>query len=135
MEKSKVYFYSNINDLKTGMNKFFEMIAKEAALEEKMPIKIHFGAQNNDTHVDPTLLSDVKQYFKQPLYVETNCLYPGRRHQRDEHIQIAREHGFTQLDIDILDGNLGEDYIEVEIDTKNTKKAKIGQGLKKRNFY
>lgn len=130
MQKAKVYFYDKVNDLKTGLNKIFELIASEVDdPKEKIGIKIHFGAQNNDTHVDPSLLKDITKIFEQPIFVESNCLYPGRRHRRDEHINIAREHGFDYLDIDILDGEMGEDYIEVEIDTKNTEKAKMSRGL------
>ncbi len=129
MVKSKVYFYDKIDDMKSGLNKFFEMIAKEINDDSKTALKLHFGANNNDTHINPQLLVDVTNYFKEPLFVESSCLYPGRRHRRDEHIKLAREHGFTFLDIDILDGEEGRDYVEISIDTKNTKKAKICTGL------
>ena len=130
MDKSKVYFYKDSTNFQDGLNKFFRKIAEEIGdTEEKIGIKIHFGAQNNDTHIDPKLLNDLPKIFKNPIYVESNCLYPGRRHRSDEHIKLAQEHGFTNLQIDILDGKEGRDYTEIEIDTKNTKKAKISTGL------
>ena len=132
MEKSKVYYYNNLTNLKAGVNKFFKMIAEEIDAEEekKIGIKIHFGERDNDTHVKPELLKDLPKYFKEPVFVECNVLYRGNRLRKDDHIKQASEHGFDFIEIDILDGEMGEDYTEIEIDTKNTQKAKIGKGLK-----
>ena len=107
------------------------MIAEELQSDEKIAIKIHFGAHNNDTHLNPNNLKSLPEIFKKPIFVESNCLYPGRRHRSDEHIKLAHEHGFDFLEIDILDGDLGREYDEIEINTKNTKKAKISTGLKR----
>lgn len=135
MTKPKVYFYKNTDDFKEGLNKFFKKISEEIGeTEEKIGIKIHFGAQFNDTHIDPRLLVDLQKIFKNPIFIESNCLYPGGRHRSDEHIKLAHEHGFTFLDIDILDGAEGREYIEIEINTKNTKKAKISTGLNRYNY-
>ena len=131
MEKAQVYFYDNLSNQKSGFNKIFKMIAEEINAEEKIGVKIHFGERDNDTHVDPNLLKDLSKYFKDPVFVECNVLYRGNRLRKDDHIQQAINHGFDFLEIDILDGEMGEDYIEIEIDTENTKKAKIGKGLKK----
>ena len=130
MEKSKVYFYENLSNQKAGLNKFFKMIADECDSDEKIGLKVHFGERDNDTHIDPNLLKEVTKYFKEPIFVECNVLYRGNRIRKDEHIQQAIAHGFDFIEIDILDGEMGEEYIEIEIDTKNTKKAKIGKGLK-----
>jgi hypothetical protein len=126
--KSKVYFYKNLDDLKTGVNKFFEMISEELG-KDTVGLKVHFGERNNNTHIDPELLKDVDKYFKSPKFVECNVLYKGTRTRKSDHIETAKSHGFGFLDIDILDGDLGEDTLEVPIDTKNTKKAKLGKGL------
>ena len=63
MDKSKVYYYDNLSNLKAGVNKFFKMIAAEIEAEDesKIGIKIHFGEGDNDTHVKPELLKiDIK---------------------------------------------------------------------------
>ncbi|NHJ39055.1 MAG: DUF362 domain-containing protein [Asgard group archaeon] len=130
MEASKVYFYDNISNLKAGVNIFFKMIADEIQNNEKVGIKIHFGERENDTHVNSKLLRDLPKYFEEPIFIECNVLYRGNRYRKDEHIKQAIEHGFDFIEIDILDGEMGEDYTEIEIETKNTKKAKIGRGLK-----
>ncbi len=131
MDASKVYFYDNLSNLKAGVNKIFKMIADEVDIEETMGIKIHFGEGDNDTHVNPNHLRDVTKYFKKPVFVECNVLYRGNRLRKDSHLKQAADHGFDFIEIDILDGEMGEDYSEIEIETKNTKKAKIGRGLKK----
>jgi len=135
MEASKVYFYDNVDNLKAGVNKFFKMIADEFDMpEEKIGIKLHFGEGNNDTHVSADLLKDIPKYFQNPTFIECNVLYRGNRLRREDHIKQAEEHGFGFIEIDILDGEMGEDYFEIELDTKNTKKAKIGRGLKNYNY-
>ena len=130
MEISKVYFYDNVSNLKAGVNSFFKMIADECQTEEAVGIKIHFGEKDNDTHVSAKHLSDVTKFFKKPVFVECNVLYRGNRLRKEDHIKQAHNHGFDFIEIDILDGEMGEDYIEIEIDTKNTQQAKIGRGIK-----
>ncbi|RLI71703.1 MAG: 4Fe-4S ferredoxin [Candidatus Gerdarchaeota archaeon] len=131
METSDVYFYDNCNNLKAGVNKFLKKIAEEIGETELVGIKVHFGERDNDTHVSASLLQDIPKFFKKPVFIECNVLYRGRRMRKEDHIQQAKEHGFGFIDIDILDGEMGEDYMEVELETKNTKKAKLGRGLKK----
>jgi hypothetical protein len=130
--KSKVYFYKNLNDLKSGVDEFFGMISKELG-KENIGLKIHFGERDNDTHIDPGLLKDIEKYFNNPTFVECNVLYKGTRTRKEDHIRTAKDHGFGFLDIDILDGDVGEETMLVPIDTKNTKKAKLGSGLEKYN--
>jgi uncharacterized Fe-S center protein len=130
MEASKVYFYENLDNLRAGVNKFFKIIADDFQTDEKVGIKIHFGEKDNDTHVSSKHLRDLPKYFKSPVFIECNVLYRGNRLRKDDHLKQAAANGFDFIDIDILDGSMGEDYTEIEIDTKNTKKAMIGRGLK-----
>jgi uncharacterized Fe-S center protein len=120
--QSEVYFFSDLNYLKDGVNKFFGIIAKEFNNddESKVGIKIHFGEKGNDTHVNPELLKDVKKFFP-AVFVECNALYRGSRTIKKDHIAIAKEHGFGFLEIDILDGDIGDECIEIPVDLKNTK--------------
>ncbi|NHJ48115.1 MAG: DUF362 domain-containing protein [Asgard group archaeon] len=133
MEASKVYFYENIDNLKAGVNKLFKIIADDFQTEEKVGIKIHFGERDNDTHVSSKHLRDLPKYFQNPIFIECNVLYRGNRLRREDHLKQAADNGFDFIEIDILDGSMGEDYYEIELETKNTLKAKIGRGLKKYN--
>ena len=128
--KSEVYFYGNVNNLKPGLNKFLDIISKEFG-EDTVAFKIHFGEDKNTTHINPEILRDIPKYFKKPLFVDCNVLYKGSRTRKSDHIALAKKHGFDFIPIDILDGELGEDTIEVPIKTKNTKIAKLGKGLEK----
>ena len=48
---------------------------------------------------------------------------------KTQHIQTAKEHGFTQLSITIADGEYGEAHEEVEINKKYFKTCKIGKEI------
>jgi hypothetical protein len=54
-----------------------------------------------------------------PFLTETNTLYAGRRRNSLDHLQVAREHGFTHeaIDAPILlgDGLLGRDVMDVPL--------------------
>ncbi len=127
---SLVYFYKNTENLKAGVNNFFEMISNEIKTD-KVGFKIHFGEEKNNTHIDPNLLKDAKKYFRNPVFIECNVLYRGKRTFKKDHIETAKKHGFDFLDIDILDGEKGQENEEIEVNVGNTKKAKIGKGINK----
>ncbi|MDP2947789.1 MAG: DUF362 domain-containing protein, partial [Nanoarchaeota archaeon] len=46
------------------------------------------------------------------------------RMKASSHVKLAREHGFTAMDIDILDDENGDEYVEID-------GCKIGQGIEK----
>jgi len=58
---------------------------------------------------------------KEAALVECNVLYKGSRTNSTDHIKTARSHGFD-MPIDILDGEFGQDYIELD-------GCKIGKGI------
>jgi len=99
-------------------------------LGNKVGIKIHFGERGNVTHLNPEIVkkicNKVKELGKDISLVECNVLYRGSRTIREEHIKTAKEHGFDFAPIDILDGEKGEEFIEV--DTKDGK-VKLGKGV------
>ncbi len=127
----EVYLFSDLSRLKYGVNKFFRIIAKDFR-KTKVGIKIHFGEKGNDTHINPELLKDVKKFFP-AVFVECNALYRGSRTVKKDHMAVAKEHGFGFLDIDILDGDIGDEFVEVPVNLKNIKKAKLGKGITKYN--
>lgn len=122
-----VYFWK-IGDTNKITDEIFK-IAKEKFNSEKIGIKIHFGEEKNTTHLDAKMFDCVKDHFDEPYYVETNVLYRGRRTFRDEHIKLAKEHGFTNIPIKILDGDHGEETLLVPVNKNHVKDAKIGKGI------
>ncbi len=129
---SKVYIYSNLSDITSGVDAFLERISKDyGRSNEPIGVKIHFGDEGNVTHIKPEWISGLPNRFSNPVFIECNVLYRSPRTKKDTHLKLAHEHGFGFLPIDILDGEVGQDVLEVKIDTKNTHIAKLGKGLSK----
>ncbi len=116
---NKVYFSKNFD-------KILERIDL-SRLGNKVAIKVHFGERGCNTYMDPELVR--KAYDKlvnsrrQAALVECNVLYKGNRVNSTSHIRVAREHGFTEMPIDILDGENGSEFIVLD-------GCKIGAGIK-----
>lgn len=103
--------------------------------ENAIPIKVHFGERGNTTFVSPRNYSGIIDALKaegtQPLYIETNVLYRGSRTTRDAHLEVAGAHGFTDLPIEIADGDRGEAYTSIPIHKTYFETCKIGAGFSK----
>lgn len=116
---TKVYFSKNIE-------KILEQI-DFSKLGQKVGIKVHFGERGCTTFLNPLLAKKLCEKIqasgREATLVECNVLYKGSRTNKKDHVQTARDHGFTEP-IDILDGELGKDSI-------NVNGCYLGQGLKK----
>ncbi len=122
----KVYFTRECNS--NGLRKVLEKLNYKK--DAKTGIKTHFGEENNDTYPNPMFIKDNLDILPKDIsFIESNVLYKGRRTIREEHIKLAKEHGFGFLPIHILDGRMGEEQIEVEINKKHFKKVKLGKGI------
>ncbi|MEO0005170.1 MAG: DUF362 domain-containing protein [candidate division WOR-3 bacterium] len=106
--------------------------------KKKLGIKVHFGEEGNNNHLDPDFvriaaLRAVKHDL-QPVVIETTSLYRGRRQRASEHLKLAKEHGFTiertLVPIEILDGEFGERYYTVEVQSPQVSRAFLAQGLR-----
>ena len=120
LKMQKVYFTKDVRKV----NEFFKIVSKDF---KEVGVKIHFGEEGNDTYIDPKLIKDIGKYFK-AKFIECNVLYKGKRTTRKSHIELAKKHGFGFLDIDILDGNLGEDEIKVKVGNDI---VRLGKGLER----
>jgi uncharacterized Fe-S center protein len=136
----KVYFkavdsYSKTNEISEAARQLLVKLIEEEKLElEKfIPIKVHFGEKGNNTFIKSTNYAGVIDYLKEhqieSAFIETNVLYRGERTTKENHIKLAKEHGFTELPIIIADGEHGEAYEEVEINKKNFNKCKVGKEI------
>ncbi len=136
---SKVYF-KKLNNLDSNINEVvYNLLTKiiddeKLQLTKKVPIKVHFGEKGNTTFIKPIYFNGIKKYLKDndidSCYIETNVLYKGSRTLTKNHINTALEHGFTDLDIVIADGEDENMYNEVEVNLKNFKSCKIGYKFK-----
>lgn len=103
-------------------------------LKGTVPLKVHFGEKGNDTFIKPEFFRGIKKYLTDnsipTCYIETNVLYKGSRTKTEDHIETARYHGFTDLDIIIADGEEENMYNEISVNLKNFESCKIGYKFK-----
>jgi uncharacterized Fe-S center protein len=130
MSSSTVYFHDDVSRLRDGAAACFKIISKEFE-GGKVALKIHFGEEDNTTHVRAEWLRDVTSFFDEPVFVDCNVLYRGQRTNMESHLKLAEKHGFGYIPIDILDGERGEDYFKVPLDKGGGETAKLGAGLQK----
>lgn len=97
-------------------------------------IKLSFSEVGNTAYLRPPLVRSVVRSVKQcgakPFLTDANTLYVGGRSNSIDHIETAIRNGFTyavvEAPIIIADGLRGKSYVEVKIDQKNCKTARIG---------
>lgn len=143
---SKVYFSDfrsrNSKDNKISKIKnLFEAAEFENIINKKdlTAIKLHFGEKGNDSYINPVfvrqIVDKVKKTGAKPFLTDTNTLYYGSRHNSVDHLKTAILHGFdyavTGAPIIIADGITGENEVNIEINLKHFKSAKIAGDIEK----
>lgn len=116
-----VYFIKEITP--ENVLKLYKALGVE--YKGKTGVKIHFGEDGNKNFLNPELTRPLMQYTK-ATWVETNVLYVGKRRFTDQHIALAKEHGFTFAPIDILDSDGEIDINTEKMGFKHYKKIKAG---------
>jgi len=142
-KSSKVYF----TDLRTrpGHNLLdkFDLLMKKAGMEKLdfknkfVAIKMHFGEPGNLAFIRPNyvarVVSQVRALGGKPYLTDCNTLYFGARGNAVDHLQAAIENGFNPLstgaNVIIADGLTGMEAMEIPINLKHVKNAKIGAAL------
>lgn len=143
MDRSKVFF----TDMRCGMNdnllRKTERLVKAAGIEDIdmerkfVAIKTHFGEYGNLSYLRPNyckVLGDiVKAAGGFPFITDTNTLYVGMRKHAVEHLENAALNGFTPqttgCQVIIADGLKGTDDVEIPINGKYVKNAKIARAI------
>ena len=144
MEKSKVYF----TDLRTQKDgglplKLVNLIKKAGIANidfrgKFTAIKMHFGEEGNLSYLRPdyakAVADTVKELGGMPFLTDCNTLYPGKRKNALDHLDIAGIHGFnpitTGCQIIIGDGLKGTDDVEVPVHNgEYFKTALIGRAI------
>ena len=107
-----VYFISDI--LPESLVKAFQSLNVE--LPGKVGVKLSTGESENSNYLRPTLIGDLVQMLNGTI-VECNTAYGGSRSSTAMHMQLAKDHGFTDIaEVDILDA---EDSMELPIEGGN----------------
>lgn len=115
----------------------FEKLVQDERVEfaEKVPLKVHFGEKGNHTFLSSEhylgIIESLKRRKVETCYIETNVLYGGKRNNRTAHLQTAADHGFTQIPIEIADGEIGQEFLQVPIEGRQFKQCLIAKGFEK----
>lgn len=135
----KVYFKafdkSEFNDISKLAEKVFSKLIKDEniTLPKSMPLKVHFGEKGNKTFIPASSYKGIIEYLKnrniETKYIETNVLYKGERTTKKSHVLLAKEHGLKNLEIEIADGDIGEEFDEIEISKQYFQKVRIGKAF------
>ena len=142
--KSNVYFLefgaSYFEDsILNRLDKLFKKCGAQNIIkkDELIAIKGHFGESGNVSFVSPVyyrrIVDKVKESCGLPFLTDTNTMYVGERNNSVKHLINAVKNGFSYTTLGapviISDGLRGTDYVEIEVNQKHIKKAKIASGI------
>lgn len=87
-----VYFIKNITP--ENLLKIYDALDRRAT--GKVCVKLSSGEKGNPNHLSPKLIAPLVQGLHADI-VECNTAYPGARTNDKDHMEVAREHGFTAI--------------------------------------
>lgn len=123
MPKSKVYYSKEITP--ESLIKIYEALGAE--LPGKVAVKVSTGERGSKGYLKADLIGPLVQKIGGTI-VECNTAYDGARNTVEDHLEVAKEHGFTRFaDVDIMDAD-GEKKIPVN-NGKHLKYDLIGTHL------
>lgn len=100
-EAAVVYFTSDISP--KGLMAVYEALEWEPT--GKVAVKLSTGEPPASNYLDPELIKDLVQSIDGTI-VECNTAYGGSRTETAMHMQVAKDHGFTEIaQVDILDAD------------------------------
>jgi len=95
----KVYMFANINS--DNLVKIYETLGREA--KGKVAVKLSTGEPGGHNFLNPELIKALVQKVNGTI-VECNTAYGGGRSTTADHLQAAKDHGFTAIaPVDIMD--------------------------------
>ncbi len=113
---AKVYFSKEITPEK--VLELYKLLGVE--LTGKVAVKVHSGEKGNQNFIKPDFWKPVIEHVNGTV-VECNTAYEGARNTTEKHIQLMKDHSWTDFyDVDILDAE-GPDLV---LNIKNGEKIK-----------
>lgn len=123
---ANVYFkplppQASVEEVSAAARQLLELFVERESvtLNPSIPLKVHFGEKRNRTFLRPEYYAGIRDFLRErqidSCYIETSALYGGERFERERHIRLAHEHGFTQLPVVIADGARGEEDVAVPV--------------------
>ena len=122
--KSKVYYTKDISP--DSLIKIYEAVGVK--LDGKVGVKVSTGEAGSKGYLKSSLISDLVKKINGTI-LECNTAYPGERNNKEDHLKVAKDHGFTSFaNVDIMDSE-GEFKIPVK-KGKHLKYDIIGENFK-----
>ena len=123
---AKVYFSREITPEK--VLELYKVIGVE--LKGKVAVKVHSGEKGNQNFLKPEFWKPVVDYVGGTV-VECNTAYNGARNTTERHLDLFREHGWSELfDVDLLDAE-GPDLVLDIPNGKKIHKNYVGKNIAK----
>ena len=123
--KSKVYFTREITP--EAVLRLYKLLGKE--LTGNIAVKVHSGEKGNQNFLRPDFWKPIFDHVGGTI-VECNTAYEGTRNTTERHVQLLKDHGWSDMyPVDLLDAQ-GPD---MEMDIPNGKKIKknfVGKDIK-----
>ena len=109
MDKSIVYFSKEITPEK--LIEIYEKLGVE--LKGNIGVKVSTGEAGSKGYLKSDLIGPLVNKLNGTI-IECNTAYPGKRNTEEEHMEVAKNHGFTKIGkgVEIMDGK-GEFKIPV----------------------
>ena len=108
MEKAKVYFTKEITA--ESLIRIYEALGVK--LTGNVGVKVSTGEKGAKGYLKADIIAPLVKKLNGTI-IECNTAYPGARNTAEEHMEVAKEHGFTSFAyVDIMDGE-GEFKIPV----------------------
>ena len=121
---SKVYFTGDISP--QGVIKAYETLGKR--LDGRVAVKLHSGEKGNQNFLRPDFFEPIIKSVGGTV-VECNTAYEGSRNTTKKHMQLIKEHGWSDyFDVDLLDAE-GPDLVLDIPEGKIIKKNYVGKDL------
>ena len=109
MDKAKVYFTKDISP--ESLQKVYD--ALNMKLTGKIGVKVSTGERGAKGYLKASLIGPFVKNLNGTI-IECNTAYGGARNTAEEHMEVAKEHSFTDFaDVDIMDAD-GEFKIPVK---------------------
>ena len=123
MDKAKVFFTKNITS--DSLMKIYKALGVE--LSGKVGVEVSTGERGSKGYLKADLIGPFVKSLNGTI-IECNTAYAGARNTVEDHLEVAKEHGFTEFaDVDIMDAD-GEVKIPVH-NGKNLEYDIIGKNF------
>ena len=123
--KSIVYYTKKTTP--DSLIKIYEKLGVE--LTGKVGVKVSTGEAGAKGYLKADLIGPLVKQLNGTI-IECNTAYPGERNTKEDHLKVAKDHGFMDFaEVDIMDGD-GEFKIPVPEKSKHLKYDLIGENFK-----